>query len=410
MGKNRSYSPSVYIIFYFHGDHILPLKRMYSIFYGYEHYLQFKENLLPSHAIFIMVRQKRMKWIKLISWMVSMGVTLLLLLASYSYYFNPNQYPLFSFLGLFFFVPLLLSLLTFLFLCIICRKSVLPILVGWVLSLGSIKSFCPLHFDSDGTKEEDFKVMTYNVHRYDIEGKTEEGFKKVKSIIDEVSPDFCCIQEGMPYKMLSSSKKSTLHTAFPEYPYCHWDHYGYNKRSHICINFLSKYPILSYKYIPCDIPNSLGTAISFVVKMKKRNVNIVVLHLQSNNLPEDMYNSTFNRWKGFFKSYLRSACLRSQHSKSIEKFLQGLEGEVVVCGDFNDTQFSHAYHIIKRNKLSSAFDEKGLGPGVTFNDRGIFFRIDHILHSQGLKTSSCKVFKRNYSDHYPVVAGFRFEE
>ena len=80
---------------------------------------------------------------------------------------------------------------------------------------------------------------------------------------------------------------------------------------------------------------------------------------------------------------------------------------VIMCGDHNDTPISYTYQKTARN-LNSAFRESGNGIGVSYNQKGFFFRIDHVFISEDWE--SCKTYidtQMEMSDHYPLVTYLR---
>uniref|UniRef100_UPI0030D816CE endonuclease/exonuclease/phosphatase family protein n=1 Tax=Maribacter arcticus TaxID=561365 RepID=UPI0030D816CE len=75
----------------------------------------------------------------------------------------------------------------------------------------------------------------------------------------------------------------------------------------------------------------------------------------------------------------------------------------IVCGDFNNTQFSNSYFTIKGN-LKDSFLEKGRGYGKTINFWKFPFRIDFVLVDPSLEVLSHKNYNINLSDHEPIMA------
>lgn len=80
---------------------------------------------------------------------------------------------------------------------------------------------------------------------------------------------------------------------------------------------------------------------------------------------------------------------------------------VIVCGDFNDTPASYAYHRIKGN-LTDGFQECGSGYQYTFRQLCKLWRIDYILHSTEFEGTTNISPDLPYSDHNPVVWEGRF--
>ena len=85
------------------------------------------------------------------------------------------------------------------------------------------------------------------------------------------------------------------------------------------------------------------------------------------------------------------------------------EGALVVCGDFNDTPNSYVYALISEG-LADTFRKKGMGVGTTFAGALPMLRIDYILTEQSLATYSCRVVRKEISDHYLVLAAIGAEQ
>jgi endonuclease/exonuclease/phosphatase family metal-dependent hydrolase len=81
----------------------------------------------------------------------------------------------------------------------------------------------------------------------------------------------------------------------------------------------------------------------------------------------------------------------------------------LICGDFNNTQFSNVYHIVKGN-LTDTFDEKGNGYGSTYNIDYFPARIDFILADPAFNVEAHKVFDIKLSDHFPIMADLSLEK
>ncbi|NNC44795.1 MAG: endonuclease, partial [Winogradskyella sp.] len=76
--------------------------------------------------------------------------------------------------------------------------------------------------------------------------------------------------------------------------------------------------------------------------------------------------------------------------------------KIIISGDLNNTPYSYVYNQIKGDLLDT-FDEAGQGFGKTFNQSMFPLRIDFILVDDTFEVNSFKVFKKNYSDHYPIM-------
>ena len=78
----------------------------------------------------------------------------------------------------------------------------------------------------------------------------------------------------------------------------------------------------------------------------------------------------------------------------------------IVVGDFNNTQYSNIYHIIKGD-MNDTYMEKGSGFGRTYDLLGFPLRIDYIFADSDFEVISHQNFNEKLSDHYPVMSTLR---
>ena len=76
--------------------------------------------------------------------------------------------------------------------------------------------------------------------------------------------------------------------------------------------------------------------------------------------------------------------------------------KVIICGDFNSTQFSLPYKILKKGLIDS-FISKGNGLGTTYSLYHYPLRLDYFLVDKNIDIVSHKKFDLNLSDHEPIL-------
>jgi endonuclease/exonuclease/phosphatase family metal-dependent hydrolase len=83
--------------------------------------------------------------------------------------------------------------------------------------------------------------------------------------------------------------------------------------------------------------------------------------------------------------------------------------KTIISADFNNTQYSYPYHLIKGDRQDS-FLEKGVGFGRTYKSVGMPFRIDFILADPEFEVRAHKNYAIRLSDHFPIMASFRLKK
>ena len=173
----------------------------------------------------------------------------------------------------------------------------------------------------------------------------------------------------------------------------------------------SKYPIK--KATPIEFKKGYMTSVAYLLDIDGKPFTVINNHLESNRLSlEDraFYDEMIRHFdssgiakaKATLMQKLSDAYrVRSKQAELVAGVIEKTNTPVIVCGDFNDTPISYSYKTIRGN-LTDAFQNSGLGPGITDHENKFLFRIDHIFHSNSIKSYEAKVDKVKYSDHYPV--------
>jgi vancomycin resistance protein VanJ len=222
--------------------------------------------------------------------------------------------------------------------------------------------------------------------------------RDVEAVVTSVKlhePDFFGLRE------LAGPMAEALEPRFAE-------HYPHHRVEPGC-GFWSRYPILAYEAF--QLVEGEGTWTQQVVlDVDGRKVTVLSVHPRSppvygiplSELPAALPTALPNRD--------RDADLRALLSR-----LEGIDGPLVVIGDFNATDQQSLYAPLAR-RLRDAHRESGWGMGFTFSrwpDVGLaLWRIDYVFYSPDLVALSAGVGGYGGSDHRPVIArlAFRAEE
>jgi vancomycin resistance protein VanJ len=291
-------------------------------------------------------------------------------------------------------VPLLVFINILFFIYWLLRKKFyfllsLSILVYGYLTLGTFIGFNSINKTINN--EDSIRIMSFN--SLGFQGKKHEwestAGDTIVKFIQQESPDIICFQEF-------DNRKIRSHY-FEEYPYKYVDFESDNNR--VIQAVYSRHKILEKGIL--EFPESSNSAIFVDVKYMGDTIRIYNLHLESlnirpNNIKKERSDKLFGRLRHSFAK-------QQEQSTIVREYMNNSPYKNIVCGDFNNTQFSNSYFTIKGN-LKDSFLEKGRGYGKTINFWKFPFRIDYILVDPIFEVLSHKNYGINLSDHEPIMA------
>lgn len=349
---------------------------------------------------------------------VNYAAALAILLAYLSVYINPNDFALLALLGLGYSFILLINILFVVYWAYRKRKvfliSLLAILIGWP-HLTSFFSINLWQEKNDNNKY--YKAISFNVRLFDLYDWTKsKGTKeKIFHFLEDESPDIVCFQE---YYSKHKNKTTSTKTRIDKQLNIKYSHIEFAKKRGKTYNYgiatFSRYPILYKGIIMLD--NATNHCIYSDIKLDNDTIRVYNAHLESVHLGYDNYrfidsighNLKNEKIKGLFdiaKKLNRAYKKRAQQVEIIYQHIRQSPFKVLVCGDFNDTPISYAYHRMT-GELNDAFVESGNGFGFTYFRKIFPFRIDYILTSRGIETLNFRTFGERLSDHKPIGTKF----
>ncbi len=318
--------------------------------------------------------------------------SLLLLAASAVPYISSGRFSFLSFLSLA--VPLLVGVnVLFLLYWALKRKKQL-LMSFFVLLFGyfTLGTFLKFKFTEETVLEEDLKVMSYNVRGFnkyeELESKT--VFEDIMTFVDGEDPDIICFQES-----------GYLRTKeFINYPHQYVEYI--HMQDKVILGIFSKYPIVKAELI--NFAGSPNNAAYADILYEKDTLRIYNVHLQSLGITpgKGVISKPSDK---LFKMLTKSFEKQQQQAQQIKGHMKSTTHKKILCGDFNNAQFSNAYKTIKGDKQDT-FIEKGTGYGRTLNFHGFPVRIDFILADPSFVVKSHKNYDAVYSDHFPIMASF----
>lgn len=319
---------------------------------------------------------------------------LLLLLACVTPYAPPTRLPeFFSFLSLGVPFLVLLNLLFIIYWLLVKRRfawlSILTLLAAYVF----LGSFFEFRVRESPVLEEHLSVMTFNVHNFNNNFKSlseSDIDRKIRSFISSEDPDIINFQEY-------DSGQEMFFTAYP--------HKFINKpkgKAHQAI--FSKMPIVRKGSL--NFPATSNNAIFADILYEGDTIRVYNVHLQSFKVFPSKGLLSPDRIKRVYKKMADAFPKQQKQAAELLGHINAAPHPVLICGDFNNTQFSNVYRAIKDERVDS-FDEAGTGYGRTFFFRYFPLRIDFILADETyFEVEAHKNYDIRLSDHFPIMASF----
>ena len=342
--------------------------------------------------------------------------SLLLIAVGYSDCLNPADYPWLACLGMAFPFFLLANLIMlFIILIFKWQRSWIPML-GFAIAYIPIRTYIPLHISHD-VPPDCIKVLSYNVCGYGGNYRYDNAVDTVANYIKRIDADIVCLQEDHGGK--GGNPVETLARIYP-----------YNDTTQLtlgspplinCIGIHTRYPIIRKERLP--IESKHNGSIAYFLQVGPDTLIVINSHLETTHLSV----SDRNRYKQVLKGEIGSDAVEDEAFFLIEKLGDSMakrapqadtlnqyikdhaQYPIILCGDFNDTPISYAHRTVAQN-LTDCFVESGCGLGLSFNQKGFNFRIDHIMCSSHFKPYNCMVDnKMDASDHYPIMCWLKMQ-
>ncbi len=346
----------------------------------------------------------------------NVATVLLMLLAGYADHINPISSPMLSNVGMAFPVFLVANLL-FLFFWITFKwkKIWIPIL-GYALAYPPLTVYMPLNMTQE-VPEGCIKLISYNVCQYGGNYKYEYGFETVYKYLEEQNADIVCIQEDV-----DSWRRFVFKWYEKIYPYNDTTIFNKKSTSMNGVGIHTRYPILKKERIPYK--SEANGSVAYFLKVKGDTIIVVNNHLETTHLSSDdrlrynkMLQGKMKRDTVKYESKLlidklgHSSALRATQAEAVHAYIMAhQEYPIIVCGDFNDNPISYSHRTIAKG-LKDCFVETGRGVGLSYNQKGFYFRIDHILCSEDFTPYNCEIDnKMDASDHYPIICRLKLQD
>ncbi|HEY0975938.1 MAG TPA: endonuclease/exonuclease/phosphatase family protein [Flavobacteriales bacterium] len=369
-------------------------------------------------------RRRVSRWHRPFWWLNGLAV-LALLLAYASARISPTVFWPLALFGTGYPFILLINLFFLLWWALFRRKRMLPSLIAILLGWGHVREQVQLmgHDGMPADARTPMRVMSWNTRLFDLYNwsHNKETRDKMLASLRTVQPDILCVQEFIHtrdpkhFHMSPALLQETIGTLN------YHDEYTAHARleHHFGIATFSKYPIIKRGSIhfPDDLNN---LCIWSDIVVGEDTLRVYNGHLASLRFGDLDYQFMKNIEDGGGRDSIASAgprilgrmknafIRRATEMETIVRHMRKSPYPVAWCGDMNDTPVSYSYHLLRGVGLTDAFVESGKGFGHTYIGSFPRFRIDHILHADGLVTWDFRTLQEELSDHRAIVCDMAF--
>lgn len=335
---------------------------------------------------------KRLSRFDKVIYFLNVVAIFLLLIACIAPFIQSKNLSFLSFVGLG--VPaLIITHILFVLYWVLRRKrkfygSLLVLLISY-FSLGTFYKWN----SPEQPKTSDLKIMSFNVRLFNKFNELESTtvIEDTKAFVRKENPDIICIQESY-----YNSGEHYKNYPYRYLPYLHMEGKG-------MLAIFSKYPIINTSML--NLPRTSSNALFADIKYKNDTIRVYNIHLESLGITPGHGVLRKEASDKLFKQVSNSFQKQMVQANVVGKHLKTSPYKNILCGDFNNGQYSNVYHTIKGN-LQDSYLEEGSGFGRSYIFHGLPFRIDFIFADDAFEVKSHVNYDVEYSDHFPVMASF----
>ena len=338
---------------------------------------------------------KKLSFLNKVLLALNYGIALLLCVAFLAPYISVKTIPFLSIFSLS--VPLLV--LANLVFCLywLLRSNKRFLLSATLLLLGYflLGSFLQFKFSEEEIRADDLKIMSYNARGFNKNNWSEDNTigDQIIDFITLENPDIICFQEFSRIRNRQLKKQYKYQFIAP----------NFEARKSIQAIY-SQYPIVSTGEVPFKNTSNITSFAD--IAYKKDTIRIYNLHLESLKVVPDIDAISNEDSSKLYGRITKSFKKQQEQAQLIKEHRSNISYQTIVCGDFNNNQYSNVYRTVKGN-LQDTFDEKGAAYGRTYNFKYYPVRIDFILADDRFQVTAHKNYDIQLSDHFPVMAGLR---
>lgn len=308
-----------------------------------------------------------------------------------------------AFLGLLYPILLGVNILFTLYWIVTFKRHFWSNIIIILIGFGHIQTFVKFQ-KPDSTKNNTLSLMSFNVRLFNVyEWIDEENIKEeIVDFINAKNPNILCLQEFYAPDSLPRINLAYSHIGLQ------------SKKKQWRMATYSAFPIIKKGTVSIKGERKNNVCIFSDIVTPSDTIRVYNIHLASNWFRKSDYsfmqNPTLEKKdltkgiQGIGGRLKASFSKRAEQVHAIKTHINKSPYPIILCGDFNDTPNSYAYHQLSYG-LKDAFVEKGKGFGRTYNGKFPSLRIDYILCSPELEIGEYSTHSKNLSDHFPIAAG-----
>jgi len=369
--------------------------------------------------------RKKRKWFRVSLFIINCFAVAALLCSYAAAYISPLKFWPLAFFGIAYPAILLINLLFVVLWLTLWNRFIFISLLTILLGIGNLRSIIPVRFGNDKTRSDhSIRVLTYNVHSLygnQPDNLIPDARSQVTDFIAQEKADILCVQEfyaiGEEYmKTLHKFSRSIQLSSFYFKNYREF----WQKTKINAIATFSRFPIVNQGFFRLEDKSTFG--IFADIAINSDTIRVYNLHLESIRLGNDDYSfysqltdpaaDEKNFTKGSRKmiwKLKKAFILRAMQVDMLTAHMKYCPYPVLICGDFNDTPSSYAYHLLSKNRNDAFVKAGSEWVGPTYAGRFPAFRIDYMLYDDFFTAVSYQKKEINLSDHYPVISDFTFK-
>jgi len=299
---------------------------------------------------------------------------------------------------------------------------------GWaflsgIMILASSNNFLgnvQFHFTGSAPGNTDIKILNYNCMLFDLYNwsHNKQSRHLIFNMLQEESPDILCLQEFYTSEEEGDFNNADTLQKFLKAKNLHAEYtITMRQKDHWGVATFTRFPIVRKGKIAFNTPSN-NICIYTDVLIRQDTVRIYNLHLASINFGKKEYkfisdigenkisDPALHGSKNIIKRLKKGFLERAWQAELVAAHMSACPYKKILCGDFNDTPSSFAYHTLVGN-MRDAFRESGSGIGKTYHGTLPFLRIDYILHDKNFSAYNYRRYRETLTDHYPISCYLR---